>query len=177
MDERTRSVLRAIRQILRSTEANSKALLRATGLTTSQLVILRMLEEQGQMMAGQIAQRLGITQATTTGMLHKLEARGMLARRKGEHDRRQVWLSLTPQARALIATTPDGIHELFKQRFSELEDWEQAMLIASLERIAAMLGAGDLDVAPLFDAAALDEQGRPEPNPEPTVSTVKGDPL
>ncbi|MGE0230855.1 MAG: MarR family winged helix-turn-helix transcriptional regulator [Flavobacteriaceae bacterium] len=174
MDERTRSVLRAIRQILRATEANSKTLLRATGLTPSQLVILRMLEENGQMSAGQIAYRLGITQATTTGILHKLEARGLLARRKGEHDRRQVWLSLTETARALIASTPAGVHERFQQRFGELEDWEQAMLIASLERIAAMLGAGDLDVAPLFDAAALDESPRPEPTLE-EANIGKGD--
>ena len=175
MDDRTRSVLRAIRQILRSTEANSRVLMRATGLTTSQLVILRMLEEQEQMAAGQIAQRMGITQATTTGMLHKLEARGLLARRKGEQDRRQVWLSLTPQARALIASTPDGVHERFQQRFKELEDWEQSMLIASLERIAGMLGAGDLDVAPLFDSAALDEPARTDPNHEDAAPIGKGE--
>lgn len=164
MDDRTKSVLRAIRQILRATETNSKALLRATGLTPSQLVILRMLDDKGEMSAGQIAQHLGITQATTTGILQKLEGRGLLARERRAHDRRQVWLSLTPAARTLLAAAPDGVHERFRQRFAELQEWEQAMLIASLERIATMLDAGDLDVAPLFDSAALDEAPPAEPH-------------
>ena len=37
MDDRSKTVLRAIRQILRATETHSKALLRASGLTPSQL--------------------------------------------------------------------------------------------------------------------------------------------
>ncbi len=164
MEQRTKTVLTAIRRILRVTESNSKTLLRVTGLTPSQLVLLRLLEDNDEMSAGQIAQYMGITQATTTGLIHKLENRGLLQRKKGQTDRRQVWLSLTELGEQTLAATPDGTHELFQQRFEELEEWEQAMLIASLERIATMLGAEDLDVAPIFDSAALDA---PKANLEP----------
>jgi len=156
LDERTKTVLTAIRRILRATESNSKALLRATGLTPSQLVLMRLLEEAGELSAGQIAHRMGITQATTTGIIHKLEQRGLILRQRGSTDRRQVWISLAPAAHDLLASTPDGVHERFEQRFMELKDWEQASLIAALERIAEMLDVHELDVAPIFDAAALD---------------------
>ncbi|WP_029041183.1 MarR family winged helix-turn-helix transcriptional regulator [Cucumibacter marinus] len=156
MDNRTRAVLRAMRRILRVTESNSKALLRETGLSASQLVLLQILDDGGELTAGELATRMGITQATTTALIQKLENRGLITRRKGETDRRQVWLSLSDAGQQILARAPDAVHDKFQQRFAELEDWEQAMLIASLERISDMLGAADLDVAPVFDAASLD---------------------
>lgn len=156
MDDRTKTVLTAMRRILRVTDGNAKALMRETGLSTSQLVLLQLLEGGGEKTAGEIAARIGITQATTTALLHKLEARNLIHRRKGQADRRQVWLSLTPAGHDIVAAAPDGVHERFQQRFGELDDWEQAMLVASLERIATMLGAKDLDAAPIFDATAID---------------------
>jgi DNA-binding MarR family transcriptional regulator len=146
-----------MRRILRVTESNSKALLRETGLSASQLVLLQILDDGGELTAGELATRMGITQATTTALIHKLENRGLVTRRKGETDRRQVWLALSEAGHQILARAPDAVHDKFQQRFSELEDWEQAMLIASLERISDMLGAADLDVAPVFDAASLDQ--------------------
>lgn len=162
MDDRTKTVLTAIRRILRATELTSKSLLLATGLTPSQLLLLRLLEEDGEMSPGQIAKRMGITQATITGIIHKLEQRELVVRRKGETDRRQVWLSLSEMATTVLAATPDGVHERFEQRFAELTDWEQASLIAALERIAEMLDAHELEAAPIFDAAALENSASDE---------------
>ncbi len=116
--------------------------MRASGITPSQLVLLRLLDEEGERSAGQIAQAMGITQATTTGLVHKLEARGLIERKRGETDKRQVWLSLTSAGHAALSQSPDGVHERFEQAFENLSDWEQSMLIASLERTAAMLDGG-----------------------------------
>lgn len=163
VEERTKSVLSSIRRILRAADTNSKTLMRASGITPSQLVLLRLLDEGGERSAGQIAQSMGITQATTTGLVHKLEARGLIERKRGETDKRQVWLSLTDAGHAALSQSPDGIHERFEQEFEELSDWEQSMLIASLERIAAMLDGGQEDVAPIFDAAELTPFSKSEP--------------
>lgn len=139
LEDRTKIALTALRQILRSTEENSKALMRETGLTPSQLVFMHLLEEAGEQTAGYLAARMGITQATTTALIQKLEGLGIVSRRKGEHDRRQAWLSLTPHGRSLLTIAPDGSHARFHQEFSALEGWEQMMLIAALERVASML--------------------------------------
>ena len=129
-----------MRKILRVTEANSKALIRETGLTPSQLIFLQMLDDGRPKTAGEIAGRMGITQATTTALIHKLEAQGLVVRRKGEVDRRQVWLTLSDRGRRILTIAPDGVHARFHQRFVKLKDWEQAMMIAALERVADMLG-------------------------------------
>lgn len=149
MDDRTKTILTAMRKVLRVTEANSKALIRQTGLTPSQLIFLQMLDDGRPKTAGEIAARMGITQATTTALIHKLEAQRLVVRRKGETDRRQVWLTLSDAGREILTIAPDGVHARFHQRFIKLKDWEQAMMIAALERVADMLGPED------FDAEAL----------------------
>jgi DNA-binding MarR family transcriptional regulator len=119
-------------------------------------LLLQVLDEHGDITAGQIAAHMGITQATTTSLLHKLEARGLVRRQRGDSDRRQVWLSLTEEGREKLASAPDGLQETFKQRFEMLESWEQAMLVAALERVSALLDAETLDAAPVLDVGALD---------------------
>lgn len=151
LENRTKRALTAMRKILRATELNAKALLAQTGLTPSQLIFLQMLEEGEEQTAGHLAARMGITQATATVLIHKLEALDMLQRRKGQADRRQVWLSLTPRAQQILAIAPDGVHARFNEQFLALEDWEQSMLLASLERVAAMLAPDIQDDAPLLE--------------------------
>src|SRR5690606_39890653 len=65
--------------------------------------------------------------------------------------RRQVLLSLTEQGRKALDIAPEGAHAQFHQQFLALEDWEQSMLIASLQRVAAMLGDDDPAVAAVLD--------------------------
>ncbi|WP_432289368.1 MarR family transcriptional regulator (plasmid) [Aminobacter sp. BA135] len=131
--------------------------MRATGLTPSQLVFLQLLEEANEQTAGYIAGRMGITQATTTALIQKLESHGMIKRRKGDQDRRQSWLSLTEAGRSLLAASPDGVQARFQSEFNKLVDWEQAMLTASLERVAAMMGNQDQDMAAVLDGKSLIE--------------------
>ena len=84
--------------------------------------------------------------------------RGLLSRRRCEEDRRRVWLMLLPEGQAAITTAPDLLQDTFQVRFGQLPDWQQAMLVSSLERITALLDAEDLEAAPILDVGALDER-------------------
>lgn len=158
MEERAKHALMVIRQILRATEQQARTLSRESGLTASQLLLLQILDTLGEATAGTITQRLGITQATTTVLIQKLERNGLVRRRKGDTDRRHVWISLTDRGMARLREAPDDLHETFTERFDQLRDWEQSMMIASLERVAAMLDAEDIDAAPVLDIGALDRE-------------------
>lgn len=144
-----------MRKILRTTEVNSKMLMRETGLTPSQLIFMQLLDDGSEQTAGHVAGRMGITQATATALIHRLESQGMIQRRKGQTDRRQVWLSLTPRGERILAIAPDGAHARFHEQFTALEEWEQLMLIASLERVAKMLGGDEDTTAAVLDAGAV----------------------
>lgn len=151
MEDRTKTALSAMRKILRTTDHNARKLMAETGLTPSQLIFMQMLDDGREHTAGHVAARMGITQATATALIQKLESAGMILRRKGDTDRRQVLLSLTAGGRTVLAIAPDGTHARFHARFSALEEWEQLMIIAALERVANLLD----DPAPAGESEGL----------------------
>lgn len=150
--------LRALRRILRITELGGRQLAASTGLTPSQLLALQEIDRRGEAIPSAIASTLQFSQATMTSLADRLVAAGLVTRRRGERDKRQMLLSATDEGRALLARAPDLLQEQFRDRFAALGRWEQAMILAALERLGDLLGATDLDAAPLLDSGAIDRQ-------------------
>lgn len=155
MDPKARHAVTVLRQILRATEAYDRIVTRDTGLTSSQLLMVQILDDIGEASAGMLATRMGISQATITSLLHKLEKKGLIARKRGDTDRRQVWLSLTEAGHTTLAQAPEGLQTKFGMRFSSLPDWEQSMLIAGLERVASLLDAENIDASAVLTIGEL----------------------
>ena len=61
------------------------------------------------------------------------------------------------EGRKALSGAPDLLHYRFQTRFEQLPEWEQSYLIAALERVAAILGAEDIDAAPVLDVGAIDK--------------------
>ena len=156
MEDRAHSSLVALRRILRASETNARALARETGLTTAQLIVLQIVGDAGETTPKAIAKRAGTSQATVTSLVEKLRQRGFVARERGESDRRQFWLSVTPAGAKALADAPDPLHARFAEGFHQLPDWEQAMIVAALERVAYLVGA---EKRPADDALHVDPMG------------------
>jgi DNA-binding MarR family transcriptional regulator len=158
MEDRTQSSLIALRRILRATELNARTLARATGLTTPQLIVLEIVASRARVQPKDIAAKAGVGQATATSLVDKLEARRLVARTRDEHDRRLVWVTTTEEGRQLLEAAPDPLQHIFSKQFRALPDWEQAMIVAALEKIGAMLNAGAIDASPLLDVGPVDRR-------------------
>lgn len=152
LSHRAQSSLVALRRILRTTETTARSLARATGLTPPQLMVLSLLSQTEEATPTTLARAVGVSQATATALVEKLASRGYVTRRRGETDRRQVWVALTEEGRRAWDDAPDPLQVRFAERLDALPDWEQAMIVAALERVAAMLDAADLDAAPVLAA-------------------------
>ncbi len=158
MSNRSEDALIALRQIQRKTEQASKRLASMAGLTPSQLLVLQLLSERGEISAGEVSKVTQLKHATITSLVDKLVAQGFLARRRCDQDRRRVWLTLLPQGETVITSAPNLLQDTFETRFETLPDWHQSMLVSALERVAALLDAEELDAAPILDVGALDER-------------------
>ncbi|MEH6676540.1 MarR family winged helix-turn-helix transcriptional regulator [Phenylobacterium sp.] len=156
MEGRVSDALVAIRRIVRAAEFASRDLSRSTGLTPSQLIVLQIVAREGEPGAGAIAEAARLSQATVTALLDKLEARGLVVRHRRSEDRRRISVELTPEGRRTLAEMPDVLQDRFAARFEKLADWEQASVIAGLERVAALLNAEGIDASPVLDVGALD---------------------
>ena len=71
------------------------------GLTYPQYVTMMALWEHDGMKVGELGSRLHLDSATLTPLLKRLEARGLLTRRRSDADERAVIVSLTDDGRAL----------------------------------------------------------------------------
>jgi DNA-binding MarR family transcriptional regulator len=149
-------VLSAIRRLIRATDLDSKRLARRTNLSTSQLLVLELLAEGSAQTVGSIADRVGLAQATVTSMVDRLEARGLVSRKRSETDRRQVNVVLTAAGRALQAEAPKALQTRFLANFSGLQEWEKLAILSSLQRIADLMDAKHLDASPVLDVGAID---------------------
>ena len=148
------ATLKALRRVLRAAEGGTRRLAATTGLTPSQ--VLREIEGGEEVTPGVVAQRLQFSHATITAIVDRLVALQLVTRSRSERDKRRVLLEATAEGRRRLAEAPDMLQEIFGVRFSALPAWEQAMILASTERLAHILGAGDMDAAPLLDAGAID---------------------
>ncbi len=155
---RSEATLVALRRILRATEQHGRALARASGLTPVQMRVLALIAAEGHATPKTLAGQMRVAQATVTALIDRLQAKGLVQRQRSERDRRQSILTLTPEGRRLAEAAPDPLQDQFVARFEALEDWEQAMLVAALERVARMLNAAELDAAPVLDLGDLGRQ-------------------
>jgi DNA-binding MarR family transcriptional regulator len=152
----TNDALRAIRRVLRATDLGGRKLASATGLTPSQLLVLQQIERSGQTTPSVVAAALEFGQATVTNIVDRLVEKELVTRRRGERDKRRMLLGVTEGGHRLLAHAPDLLQARFRAGFEQLPPWEQAMMLASLERLAHILDAADIDAAPLIDAGVID---------------------
>jgi DNA-binding MarR family transcriptional regulator len=156
MTDRSDVALVALRRILRATELNSRDLANKTGLTTSQFIILQIIGREGSAMPSSVARSARLTPATVTVIVAKLESAGLVTRRRGTEDRRRNWVEITPAGRRILEKFPDLLQDRFQAGFRALDEWEQAMIIAALERVSRLLDAGAIDASPLLDVGDVD---------------------
>ena len=143
-------VLVALRRIIRATDLYSRKLGKKTGLTTPQLVIIQAVGDLKDPTVSDIAKGVSLSLATVTTILNRLERNGIINRARSSIDRRRVIVTLTEEGLNLKGSAPKPLQDSFVDRFSRLESWEQHLIVASLERVAAMMDAEDLDAAPLL---------------------------
>ncbi|MEO0714841.1 MAG: MarR family transcriptional regulator [Pseudomonadota bacterium] len=156
MSQRSTDALVAIRKIQRRIEIHTRKLAQAAGLTPSQLLVLQILNERGETAVGDVVKSTQLSNATITSLVDKMVARNLVNRRRCDTDRRKVWLTILPEGQQAVDDAPRPLQELFEHGFDGLDDWEQAMLIASLERVAGLLDADSIDAAPILAAGAVD---------------------
>jgi DNA-binding MarR family transcriptional regulator len=146
-------ILLAIRRISRAIDLRSRVLLHEFGLTAPQLAILSVIGRLQPVTAGRIAHEVHLGQPTVTGVLNRLETRGLVERVRGYQDRRSVNVSLTPDGASVLRTAPSLLEDQFVRELAALREWERTQMLATLQRIADMMHVGHVDSAPVLEGS------------------------
>ncbi|MGY2046900.1 MarR family winged helix-turn-helix transcriptional regulator [Methylobacterium sp. JK268] len=106
-------------------------------VTPLQYSVMSALLERGNLDQTALAAAVALDRTTTTGILKRLQARGLVARLPSTRDRRAQDCSLTPAGRDLCTAMEAAAREAHAATVAVLAPAEQALLVGLLGRVVA----------------------------------------
>jgi DNA-binding MarR family transcriptional regulator len=111
----------SIRRLMRAVYLDSQRISKQYGLTAPQSGVLRGLFNKGSMSSAALSRLTYVTPSNITGIIDRLESKGLVQRIRVEGDRRIALITLTHKGEALSETLPDPIEERFISQVAGME--------------------------------------------------------
>ena len=110
----------------------------ATKLEVSEreLALLRTLVEEGPMITKALGGRFGVPVSTMTGLVDRMEKKGLVRRVRGRRDRRAIELEATPAGALALKEHARGLEAVARGILDALPERDQEALITILRRVA-----------------------------------------
>ena len=148
-------ILVRIRQIIRSVNLESKRIEKEYGISIPQLLCLNFLNEKENFQAShkEIKDFLQLNASTVTGIIHRLEKKGLVARLPKRKDKRVGYITITAKGGKLLDKTPEPLHEQLSQKLKKLSAEELQALQKAFDTIIDFLNIEDMDAPPILTAS------------------------
>ncbi len=128
-------VLRELVRAYQAFKSYDDAHIRQLGLTSSQFDAIATLGNTPGMTFKQLAEKTLTTKGELTGIIDRLEKKGLVRREVSPEDRRSFLAVLTPEGERVFAQTFPAHIAYLKQCFEKLDGQELEQLQAALEKI------------------------------------------
>lgn len=151
-------VLIALRKINQAIDLHSRYLEKQHGVTGPQLVVLKEIEKNGEISLSQLADAVSLSVSTITGIIYRLEKKGLIRRNKSCQDKRCVLVSTTENFHNFSQQIPQLLQDRFIQGFNQLEDWEKLMIVSSLQRLVTLMSAEKIDASPILVTGPISQK-------------------
>jgi DNA-binding MarR family transcriptional regulator len=99
------------------------------GIAGSDLECLDILQLEGRVTAGRLAEATGLTTGAITGVVDRLEKAGLVRRERDETDRRKVFVVINPANVAEIGKFYESMQRMMHKNWSAYTDDELRLLL------------------------------------------------
>src|SRR5262244_1135581 len=106
------------------------------GLGATEEKTLSLLSQRGPLTAGEVASHTGLTTPSVTGLLDRLEQKGLVRRIRDSHDRRRVIVEPNPERLAALDQAFFSLQESFRELLEIYSDEQLATIADFLTRAA-----------------------------------------
>jgi len=144
-----KQIVGAIRRLIRAVSIDSVKMSRQFSLTAPQSGVLRSLSKSGPVSSASLSRELCVTPSNITGIIDRLEKKGLVQRARKEGDRRVALIRLTEAGDQLSRSLPDPIEIRLIVGLSALSSKEVKRLDNALKQIIDILDAKEVDDTPL----------------------------
>jgi MarR family transcriptional regulator, organic hydroperoxide resistance regulator len=144
---RTKEIVYAIRRLMQAGEHYTKELNKVYNVSAAQINCLIALYENGPLSPSQIARHVMVNSSTITGIIDRLEKKGLVQRLRVSQDRRVITVELTRNGKILAENAPPPIQHKIIDGLKKLSPDEIDDISLTLKRLIDMLDVQDLEVA------------------------------
>jgi len=159
----TTEILIKIRKIVRSLNIESKKIQKEYGVSIPQALCLNLLHSSKNYQATQteIRKFLNLNPSTISGIINRLENKGLVARLPRSGDKRKVTIAITSKGDGLIKRIPSLLHDRLSDKLVKFDDKTLQQLFESLELLVNILEINDLEAfSPITDSEGFNDNTR-----------------
>ena len=139
----------SIRKLVRAVYLDSQKMSKQYGLTGPQSGVLRILASRGSLSSADLSRALYVTPSNITGIIDRLEKKGLVERIKKEGDRRIALIALTEAGTKLGKSLPDPIEKRFIAELADLETEHVQILAMAMKQILNLIDSEGIGATPL----------------------------
>lgn len=139
MDKRYLRSIRLLAECMQIFEKNSSARVRSFGFTESQFDIIATLGNTPGMTCKELGEKTLITKGTLTGVLGRLDKKGLIARTQSDDDRRQFFIKLTPAGEQTFSDIFPQVVQQGRQNFARYGEEDFVALERELHKLKSCL--------------------------------------
>ena len=109
-----------------SARSSMRAMLRRDGgpISLVHLLVLHVMEHEGAQSMRALSEAIGASQASATGIVDRMERRGLVRRERDEADRRVIRVALTDEGRGLLSGFASERRETLGELLDDLTERE-----------------------------------------------------
>jgi DNA-binding MarR family transcriptional regulator len=142
-----KDIVGAIRKFVRAVSIDTYKMSKQHDLTGPQSSVLRTLDKCGPLSSASLSRRLYVTPSNVTGIIDRLEKKGLVERVRKEGDRRVALITLTEKGSELSLTVPDPIEKRLIYGLADLEPGHVQILSQAMNQILNLIDAKGIDDA------------------------------
>ncbi|MCA1248184.1 MarR family winged helix-turn-helix transcriptional regulator [Massilia sp. MS-15] len=148
MGERYLKSVRLLAECMQGFERFSGESVRQHGLTHAQFDIIATLGNTAGMSYKELGERTLITKGTLTGVIERLEQKGLVLRERSSDDKRSFFVRLTPAGERVFGEVFPQVVAHGRRLFAHYGDADFDVLEATLRRLRDQIAAGSLPTPP-----------------------------
>ena len=145
-------ILVKLRKIIRSINLESKKVEKQFGISIPQLLILQFLSKQEdyKTTAKDIKEYINLNASTVSGIITRLESKGLIAKSPKPSDKRTVFIVLTAKGADLLISSPTTLQEKISKKLKQLSPEKIEELNDSIEFLTNLMEAENIEAAPII---------------------------
>jgi DNA-binding MarR family transcriptional regulator len=144
--DHTAQIIFSIRRLIQANELYTKELNKKYQVSSAQLNCILALYEYGPLPPSKIARHIMVKSSTVTGVVDRLEKKGLAERMRNSPDRRVITIQLTEAGKKLAQNAPPPIQQKIIDGLKQTEKTKIDQIVRSLNMLTDMLDVQDLEV-------------------------------